>query len=225
MERLFQQRVQRNAQLGLLLGASTYVLDREGRITFPGVATLALAGLTENQAARRIEAEPSLRPLTAEVMLLPLERFGVDALEPFGYDLFRDLALTFFPATDVPVPADYTLGPGDEVRVQLFGKRNETYNFIVTREGEINFPDTGPVARRRPQLRRAARPHPRARHRADDRRIGERHHGPGPHDPRVRARRRRAAGLLRRHRPVDDDERAVRRRRRVRVRLAPQRRS
>ena len=43
------------------------------------------------------------------------------------------------------MPADYTLGPGDEVRVQLFGKRNETYNFIVTREGEINFPDTGPV--------------------------------------------------------------------------------
>jgi polysaccharide export outer membrane protein len=145
VERLFQQRVQRNAQLGLLLGATTYVLDREGRITFPGVATLALAGLTENQAARRIEAEPSLRPLTAEVMLLPLERFGVDALEPFGYELFRDLALTFFPATDVPVPADYTLGPGDEVRVQLFGKRNETYNFIVTREGEINFPNTGPI--------------------------------------------------------------------------------
>lgn len=146
VERLFQQRVDRNAQLGLLLGASTYVLDREGRVTFPGVATLALAGLTENQAARRIEAEPSLRPLMAEVMLLPLERFGVDALEPFGYDLFRDLALSFFPATDVPVPPDYTLGPGDEVRVQLFGKRNETYNFIVTREGEINFPDTGPVA-------------------------------------------------------------------------------
>jgi len=55
-------------------------------------------------------------------------------------------ALTFFPATDVPVPPEYTLGPGDEVRVQLFGKRNETYSFVVTREGEINFPETGPVA-------------------------------------------------------------------------------
>jgi polysaccharide export outer membrane protein len=146
VERLFQQRLQRNPQLGQLLGAATYVIDREGRIDFPGVARIAIAGLTENQAARRIEAEPSLRPLTAEVMLLPLERFGVDALEPFGYDLFRDLALTFFPATDVPVPPEYTLGPGDEVRVQLFGKRNESYSFIVTREGEINFPETGPVA-------------------------------------------------------------------------------
>lgn len=145
VERLFQQRLQRNPQLGQLLGAATYVIDREGRINFPGVARIALAGLTEIQAARRIEAEPTLRPLTAEVMLLPLERFGVEALEPFGYYLFRDLALSFFPATDVPVPPEYTLGPGDEVRVQLFGKRNESYSFVVTREGEINFPQTGPI--------------------------------------------------------------------------------
>ena len=146
IERLFQGRIKRNPQLGQLLGSATYVIDREGRIDFPGVARIALAGLTEIQAARRIEAEPNLRPLVAEVMLLPLERFGVDALEIFGYDLFRDLALTFFPATDVPVPPEYTLGPGDEVRVQLFGKRNELHTFIVTREGEINFPETGPVA-------------------------------------------------------------------------------
>jgi protein involved in polysaccharide export with SLBB domain len=88
VERLWQQRLQRNAQLGLLLGPATYLLDREGRIQFPGVATISLAGLTEVQAARRIEAEPSLRPLVADVTLLPLEKFGVDALEPFGYDLF-----------------------------------------------------------------------------------------------------------------------------------------
>ena len=145
IERLFQQRVQRNSQLGLLLGAATYVLDREGRIRFPGVATVSLAGLTEIQAARRIEAESSLRPLVAEVTLLPLEKFGIDALEPFGYELFQDLALTFFPATDVPVPPEYTIGPGDELRVQLFGKQNALHNLVVTREGQVNFPDIGPI--------------------------------------------------------------------------------
>ena len=36
LERLFQQRVQRNPQLGLLLGAATYVLDREGPHRFSG---------------------------------------------------------------------------------------------------------------------------------------------------------------------------------------------
>jgi polysaccharide export outer membrane protein len=145
IEQLFQQRVQRNAQLGLLLGASTYVLDREGRVRFPGVATIPLAGLTETQAARRLEAESSLRPLVADVLLLPLEQFGVDALEPFGYDLFQDLALTFFPATDVPVPPEYTIGPGDQVRIQLFGKQNAFHDLVVTREGQIYFPEIGPL--------------------------------------------------------------------------------
>lgn len=145
VERLFQQRVQRNAQLARVLGSGTYVLDREGRIRFAGVTTIPLAGLTENQAARRLEAEPALRPMVADVMLLPLELFGTDALKPFGYDLFHDLALTFFPATDVPVPADYTLGPGDEVRVQLYGQQNAVQSFVVSREGEISFPEIGPV--------------------------------------------------------------------------------
>ncbi len=146
VERLFQQRVQRNADLARVLGSATYELDSEGRIHFPGVATIPLAGLTEQQAARRLEAEPALRPLLADVMLLPLQRFGADALVPFGYDLFRDPTQRFFPATDVPVPAEYTLGPGDEVRVQLYGKQSSVHSFTVSREGEINFPEIGPVA-------------------------------------------------------------------------------
>jgi protein involved in polysaccharide export with SLBB domain len=145
VERLWQQRVQRNAQLALLLGPKTYALDREGKLQFPGVATVPLAGLTEVQAARRIEAQPDLRPLVADVTLLPLEKFGVDALEPFGYELFQDLAISLFPATDIPVPPDYLIAPGDRVRVQLFGKENALHDLDVTREGSINFPEIGPI--------------------------------------------------------------------------------
>jgi protein involved in polysaccharide export with SLBB domain len=145
IERRFQQRVERNPNLGNIRGAATYVLDREGRVRFPGVATILLAGLTEYQAARRIEAEPDLRPLEAEVLLLPLEPFGVDALEPFGYELFEGAPVTFAPATDVPVPPDYVIGPGDEIRVQLFGKENAFHSLFVNRDGSLNFPQIGPV--------------------------------------------------------------------------------
>jgi protein involved in polysaccharide export with SLBB domain len=145
VERLFQQRVERNPQLGLLLGAATYALDRDGQLRLPGVATIPLAGLNERQAARRIEAEPVLRPLLAEVLLLPLEKFGVDALEPFGYELFRDYATTFVPSTDVPVPPDYVLGPGDQLHVQLFGNRSAQFDLTVSRDGIIQFPEIGPI--------------------------------------------------------------------------------
>ena len=70
----------------------------------------------------------------------------VAPLEPFGYALFTGGATTFAPATDIPVPADYVVGPGDSVRVQLFGNDNGNYSLLVGRDGQINFPKLGPVA-------------------------------------------------------------------------------
>jgi polysaccharide biosynthesis/export protein len=145
MQQQFEERVRRNPQLETVRGAATYVLDKAGRLHFPGIATIPLAGLTEVEAARRIEAEPSLRPFEAEVMLLPLERFGAEALQPFGYELFQGAPVTFAPATDVPVPPDYVVGPGDQVRVQLYGKENAQHNLVVTRDGSLNFPQIGPI--------------------------------------------------------------------------------
>ena len=65
--------------------------------------------------------------------------------QPFGYELFRGVPTTFAPATDIPVPADYVIGPGDNVRVQLFGNQNETFTLLVSRDGTINFPKLGPI--------------------------------------------------------------------------------
>ncbi|GAC1621855.1 MAG: SLBB domain-containing protein [Nevskia sp.] len=67
-------------------------------------------------------------------------------LKPFGYDLFRRAATTFAPATDIPIPSDYVLGPGDSIRVQLFGNENGNYSLQVARDGHINFPKLGPIS-------------------------------------------------------------------------------
>jgi protein involved in polysaccharide export with SLBB domain len=44
------------------------------------------------------------------------------------------------------MPADYVIGPGDQVRVQLFGNVNQSYLLTVGRDGQINFPQLGPIA-------------------------------------------------------------------------------
>ena len=67
-------------------------------------------------------------------------------LTQFGYDLFAGTPTTFAPATDIPIPVNYIVGPGDSVEVQLFGKDNEQYSLVVTREGILNFPGIGPIA-------------------------------------------------------------------------------
>jgi protein involved in polysaccharide export with SLBB domain len=75
--------------------------------------------------------------------LLPV---GDEALKPFGYDLFTDAPSTFVPATDIPVPPDYVIGPGDQLRVQLFGSTNRTLTLTVGRDGQVSFPEIGPIS-------------------------------------------------------------------------------
>ena len=77
--------------------------------------------------------------------LLPFDLVGVDALERFGYDFFRNAGRTHRIA-DVPVPVDYIIGPGDQINFQLFGNINRAYRLVVNRDGLISFPDIGPIS-------------------------------------------------------------------------------
>jgi polysaccharide export outer membrane protein len=67
-------------------------------------------------------------------------------LRPFGYELFRESRRRFQTGLfDVPVPADYVIGPGDTINVQLFGNDNNEYFLTVSRDGSIPFPEIGPI--------------------------------------------------------------------------------
>ncbi|PFG45485.1 protein involved in polysaccharide export with SLBB domain [Vibrio sp. ES.051] len=68
-----------------------------------------------------------------------------EEIKRFGLALFSGSPSTFAPISDVPVPSNYTVGAGDEIIVQLFGKENETHRLRVNRAGTINFPSLGPV--------------------------------------------------------------------------------
>ena len=122
-----------------------YRLDRLGRFEVPELGSIALAGLTEMQAEQRLSVAPQLKEFRVDIVRLPLERLGEEALKPFGYDLFAGIPTTFAPATDVPVPAEYVVGPGDQIRIQLYGDVNQSYLLTVGRDGRIDFPELGPV--------------------------------------------------------------------------------
>ncbi len=122
-----------------------YRLNRDGALLLPGFAPMPLAGLSEEQAALRLGAEPALDGLAIKVTRLPIEKSGPAGLKPFGYDLFQDSPSTFAPVTEVPVPADYVVGPGDELEVILYGNQNRSLRLTVGRDGRINFPELGPI--------------------------------------------------------------------------------
>jgi len=76
----------------------------------------------------------------------PEQQISDKPLSYFGYEFFIKTPTTFAQATNIPVPPDYILGPDDNIRIILFGAKNAEYQLKVTREGEIFFPDIGPIA-------------------------------------------------------------------------------
>ncbi len=123
-----------------------YRLDRAGAIDLPGLGVVQFAGLTVLQATQRLAIEPFLRDFRIRLTLLPLEPIDRDALKPFGYDLFAGIPTTFAPVTDVPVPSEYVIGPGDRFDVQLIGNTRGRHSLVVNRDGRIMFPELGPIA-------------------------------------------------------------------------------
>jgi protein involved in polysaccharide export with SLBB domain len=128
-----------------VLKGNPYRLDGEGRIALPISPPINLAGLTDEQAAQLLNADPRLAGLQFKVTLLPVEPAGAEGLKPFGYDLFDQVPTTFAPATDIPVPADYRIGPGDNITVELFGKKTGRYQLVVDRNGALTLPEFGPI--------------------------------------------------------------------------------
>lgn len=73
----------------------------------------------------------------------------VESLRPsrrFGLDFFSAQVSTFSPVDNVPVPADYVLGPGDSLSVLLVGRESGQFDLVVDRSGEVGFPELGKIS-------------------------------------------------------------------------------
>ncbi len=67
------------------------------------------------------------------------------ALPRFGLDVFANEPATFSPVMDIAIPEGYILGTGDSVSIQIFGKENSEMQLTINREGQLVFPNLGPI--------------------------------------------------------------------------------
>ncbi|MGA9586304.1 MAG: SLBB domain-containing protein [Terracidiphilus sp.] len=63
----------------------------------------------------------------------------------FGANLFRRVPSTFAPVENSPVPPDFVVGPGDELRIRVWGQLSFQANVRVDRSGDVYLPEVGPV--------------------------------------------------------------------------------
>ncbi|MFT7562088.1 MAG: polysaccharide export outer membrane protein, partial [Flavobacteriales bacterium] len=74
------------------------------------------------------------------------EKEDIQKLKFFGYDIFQFGADSFTPASDIPIPSNYIVGPGDTLIVQLYGKESATHTLSINRDGSVQFPEIGPIS-------------------------------------------------------------------------------
>ena len=75
----------------------------------------------------------------------PQSKFSEETLEYFGYSYFLNGPDSFFSQANVPVPPNYLIGPDDVINIILYGNTNRTYKLKVSRDGNIFFPEIGPL--------------------------------------------------------------------------------
>ena len=67
-------------------------------------------------------------------------------VEHFGYNFFSVPPESFVPSQSVPVNPGYVIGPGDEIRVNVWGMVEGVWNLEVDRDGNVNMPSIGTVS-------------------------------------------------------------------------------
>ena len=76
---------------------------------------------------------------------IDLRELEAERLQPFGYDLFANVPDTFASLANIPVSSDYLLGPGDGLEIFFYGKLNQSFSVEINRDGQVDFPELGPV--------------------------------------------------------------------------------
>jgi len=69
-----------------------------------------------------------------------------DSIWIFGHDIFSLKMLSFEPNENAATPADYVLGPGDEIFIDVWGINEASIKQKISPEGNINISQIGPVA-------------------------------------------------------------------------------
>lgn len=117
-------------------------VDREEKTLYKS-EEMQVTPLPFDSLGSRIEKSFSRKPLTLLDKTEP-EQFSRE-LKQFGYDFFRNSAQLSQAVDALPASDDYSVGPGDVLKLSLWGAVNAQYELTVDRNGEVLVPKVGSV--------------------------------------------------------------------------------
>ena len=63
----------------------------------------------------------------------------------FGRDIFNNSSLTFEPAMNLATPQNYVIGPGDHIKLDIYGASQKSDVYTVSPDGDITVAGFGPI--------------------------------------------------------------------------------
>lgn len=115
----------------------------------PDGAATDVARTPRSETGERTEREAArLRPPPKPLAPSQFQRFVEEAtgklLPVYGREFFEN-PQAYMPDAGAPAPADYVLGPGDEIKLQVWGAVDFSGNLTLDRNGQVNLPKAGAV--------------------------------------------------------------------------------
>ncbi|MAE86053.1 MAG: capsule biosynthesis protein [Flammeovirgaceae bacterium] len=68
-----------------------------------------------------------------------------DDLKVFGLDFFKNPNIMLESSLNIATPAEYQIGPGDQIIIDVWGASEQNYQLQVSPEGSIIIPNLGPI--------------------------------------------------------------------------------
>ncbi|MCU0334309.1 MAG: SLBB domain-containing protein [Chitinophagaceae bacterium] len=116
------------------------------RLTKLNAGVKTNAGQTMPPPGTSKDGKPEIQKAESEEAARPAMKPVLRDSSIFGSELFSEVSSVFEPNYRIATPASYTLGPGDELTVQVYGYSEQTYRLPVSAEGNIYIQNVGPLA-------------------------------------------------------------------------------
>lgn len=131
------------AQIAASRGMSQDQLDKlEQRIQQIQSGQKSTNSPSSNSGNYKSDTVSTLRNENLSRLLLQEEKVDTRI---FGSELFSSSSLSFEPNLRIATPANYVLGPDDELNIDVFGMSESHYKLKVNPEGNIYIPNVGPI--------------------------------------------------------------------------------
>lgn len=126
---------------------ATYIIGSGNTPTVPVSTTIpnSTDNKTENVTNVIVTPGNELKEPTKEIVVDRSPAPTSGGLEYFGYNLFKNIPSSFEPSEIGPIDPGYLIGPGDNLRLSMWGAAELQYLLEVDKQGNVFIPTAGQI--------------------------------------------------------------------------------